>query len=143
METKTRKKLPNKVRRRKARNEMKEAVREQKLARAVAKYIKAAPRKLRIVIDNIRGKKVSDAISILRFTNRRASRMLLKVLESAVANAENNHELDSDNLYVYEAFVDQGPVIKRFRPRAMGRATPIRKKTSHVTIVVQEKGDES
>lgn len=141
METKTKNNLPNKVRRRKARRAAAEAVKNE--ARAIARYVKTAPRKLRLVVDNIRGKSAKEAVSILRFTNRGASRVLLKVLESAIANAENNHELDTDNLFVYRAFIDAGPTTRRFRPRAMGRATPIRKRTSHITIVVKEKGDES
>lgn len=142
METKAKNNLPNKVRRRKARRAAEEATKNTE-ARAIARYVKTAPRKLRLVVDNIRGKSTKEAVSILRFTNRGASRDLLKVLQSAIANAENNHELDTDNLYVYRAFIDGGPVTRRFRPRAMGRATPIRKKTSHITIVVREKGDES
>lgn len=141
METKAKNNLPNKVRRRKARRAAAEAVTNE--ARAIARYVKTAPRKLRLVVDNIRGKSAKEAVSILRFTNRGASRDLLKVLESAIANAENNHELDTDNLFVYRAFIDVGPTTRRFRPRAMGRATPIRKRTSHITIVVKEKGDES
>lgn len=132
--------LPNKVKRRKARAEAREASKSE--ARAVAKYIKIGPRKLRLVIDNIRGKAAGEAMNILIFTNRRASRIIAKVLESAMANAENNLEMDRESLYVYKAFVDGGPIVRRWRPRAMGRATPIRKRTSHITIVLKEKGDE-
>jgi len=141
VETKTRKRVPKKVRRRKARQAAREASKTE--ARAVARYVKAPPRKLRLVVDNIRGKSTGTALNILKFTNRSAARILSKVIESAVANAENNLEMDPDTLYIHKAFVDQGPVTRRFRPRAMGRATPIRKRTSHITIVVKEKGDES
>lgn len=131
---------PNKARRRKKRAEEREALKNQ--AKAVAKFVKAAPRKLRLVIDTIRGKQVDAAMNILRFTPKNAARIITKVLQSAVANAENNMSLDTDSLYVSAAYVDGGPIIRRFRPRAMGRATPIRKRTSHITIVVKEKGDE-
>ncbi len=102
METNAKNNLPNKVRRRKARRAAAEATKNTE-ARAIARYVKTAPRKLRLVVDNIRGKSAKEAVSILRFTNRGASRDLLKVLESAIANAENNHELDTDNLFVYRA----------------------------------------
>jgi large subunit ribosomal protein L22 len=87
----------------------------------------------------IRGKKVGDAQTILKFTPRFAAEIISKVLNSAIANAENNHKMNRDNLYVSEAYVDQGPTMKRFMPRAQGRASAIRKKTSHITIVVAEK----
>lgn len=108
-------------------------------AKAVAKYIRMSPRKVRQVIDLIRGKKVSDAFAILRFTPNLATEHVTKVLKSAVANAEHNYELDVDSLVVSEAFADEGPTIKRFKPRAMGRADLIRKRTSHITVVVTEK----
>lgn len=107
--------------------------------RAVAKYIRIAPRKVRLVVDLIRGKGVQEALAILKFTPRGASPVVEKVVRSAVANAENNHNMDSDRLYVKEAFVDQGPTLKRFHPRAQGRAYTIFKRTSHITVVVAEK----
>ncbi len=108
-------------------------------AKAVARYVRIAPRKVRIVMDLVRGKNVADALAILRFTPKAASPIIEKVLKSAVANAEHNYDLDSNSLYITQAFADQGPTLKRFRPRAQGRATRINKKTSHITIVVAEK----
>ena len=110
-------------------------------ARAVARYVRIAPRKVRQVMNEIRGKSVDEAAAILRHTPRAAAAVLLKVLNAAVANAENNHELNRDNLVVSKAFVDQGATLKRIRPRAQGRAFLIRKKTSHITIIVGEKED--
>ena len=104
--------------------------------RAQAKYVRSAPRKARLVMDHIRGKRVDDARAILRHTPRAAATDIAKLLESAVANAENNFELDPDELKIGRAFVDEGPTIKRFRPRAQGRATPIHKRTSHMTITL-------
>ncbi|MCP8618041.1 50S ribosomal protein L22 [Salirhabdus salicampi] len=108
-------------------------------AKAVAKSVRIAPRKARLVIDLIRGKEVGEAIAILRHTNRAASPVVEKVLKSAIANAEHNYELDPENLVVSEAFVNEGVTLKRFRPRAMGRASQINKRTSHITVVVTEK----
>ncbi|HLS08827.1 50S ribosomal protein L22 [Lentibacillus sp.] len=108
-------------------------------AKAVAKSVRIAPRKVRVVIDLIRGKEVGEAIAILRHTQRGASPVVEKVLNSAVANAEHNYEMEPDNLIISEAFVDEGVTLKRFRPRAQGRASQINKRTSHVTIVVSEK----
>ncbi|MEA2474973.1 MAG: large subunit ribosomal protein [Thermoleophilaceae bacterium] len=102
--------------------------------RAKAKYVRTAPRKARLVIDHIRGKPVEQARALLLTTPRAASRDVLKLLDSAIANAENNHELVADELVVGKAYVDEGPTLKRFRPRAQGRATRIRKRTSHMTI---------
>lgn len=110
-------------------------------ARAVARYVRIAPRKARQVLDEIRGKRVDEAVAILRHTPRAAAEVLLKVLNSAVANAENNHELNREKLVVSKAFVDQGTTLKRIRPRAQGRAFLIRKRTSHITIIVGEKED--
>jgi ribosomal protein L22 len=107
--------------------------------RARAKYVRCAPRKARLVIDHIRGKDVGQARAILTHTPRAASRDVLKLLESAVANAENNHELVADELRVAKAYVDEGPTLKRYRPRALGRATRIRKRTSHLTIELASK----
>ncbi|QNO14786.1 50S ribosomal protein L22 [Alkalicella caledoniensis] len=108
-------------------------------AKAVARYVRIAPRKVRIVMDLVRGKSIPDALAVLRFTPKAASPIIEKVLKSAVANAEHNYEMDINSLYISQAFADQGPTIKRFRPRAQGRATRINKKTSHITIVVAEK----
>ena len=102
--------------------------------RAKARYVRTAPRKARLVIDHIRGKPVEQARALLLTTPRAASRDVLKLLDSAIANAENNHELVADELVVGRAYVDEGPTLKRYRPRALGRATRIRKRTSHMTI---------
>ena len=107
--------------------------------RAHAKYVRCAPRKARLVIDHIRGRPVEQARAILLHTPRAASRDVLKLLDSAVANAENNHELVADELKVGHAYVDEGPTLKRYRPRALGRATRIRKRTSHMTIELTAK----
>ncbi len=113
----------------------KPAVRRQAV-HARARYVRTSARKARMVCGHIRGKSVQEARAILAFTPRDAARDWSKLLESAVANAENNHELLEDDLIVREAYADEGPTIKRFRPRAMGRATPIRKRTSHLTITL-------
>jgi large subunit ribosomal protein L22 len=107
--------------------------------KAVARFVRIAPRKARQVIDLIRGKRVGDAQTILKFTPRFAADVIGKVLNSAVANAENNNKLNRERLIVAEAYVDQGPTMKRYMPRAQGRASLIHKRTSHVTIVVTEK----
>ncbi|WP_407271441.1 50S ribosomal protein L22 [Radiobacillus sp. PE A8.2] len=108
-------------------------------AKAVAKSVRIAPRKVRLVVDLIRGKQVGEAIAILNHTQRGASPVVEKVLKSAIANAEHNYEMNPDSLVVSEAFVDEGITMKRFRPRAMGRASKINKRTSHITVVVSEK----
>ena len=108
-------------------------------AKATAKTVRTSPRKARLVIDLIRGKSVADAISILKFTPNKSAGIIKKVLMSAVANAENNFDLDVESLVVSEAFVNEGPTMKRFRPRAKGSASPINKRTSHITVVVTEK----
>jgi ribosomal protein L22 len=104
--------------------------------RARARYVRTSARKARMICGHLRGKSVQEARAILAFTPREAARDWSKLLESAVANAESNHELLEDDLIIREAFADEGPTIKRFRPRAMGRATPIRKRTSHLTIAL-------
>ena len=109
--------------------------------RAQAKYVRCAPRKARLVVDHIRGKSVDDARAILATTPRAAARDVLRLLDSAIANAENNHELVADELQVGKVFVDEGPTLKRFQPRAQGRATRIRKRTSHMTILLTTKED--
>ena len=102
--------------------------------RAKARYVRCAPRKARLVVDHIRGKSAEEARAILIHTPRGASRDVLKLLDSAIANAESNHELGPDELRIAKVFVDEGPTLKRYRPRALGRATRIRKRTSHMTI---------
>jgi ribosomal protein L22 len=109
------------------------------IVRAQAKYVRHAPRKARLVVDHIRGKSIDEARAILQHTPRAAAVDVLKLLESAVANAENNHELVADDLVVRKAYVDEGPTLKRYRPRALGRATRIRKRTSHMTIQLSPK----
>ena len=104
--------------------------------RAVARYIRVAPRKARLVVDQIRNKSVDKALEVLQFSERAAAEPVAKVLRSAVANAENNNGLRSNNLYVKYAYVDEGPTLKRFRPRAKGSASRINKRTSHITVVV-------
>ena len=106
-------------------------------AKAVAKYIRIAPRKLRIVINLIRGKSVNEAFAILKFTPKVGSEVIEKVLRSAVANAEHNFDMNADNLVVSNAFVDQGPTMKRIHPRSRGQAFKILKR--HVTVAVSEK----
>ncbi|MGI6365857.1 MAG: 50S ribosomal protein L22 [Bacillota bacterium] len=107
--------------------------------KASARYVRIAPRKVRIVVDLVRGKAVGEALAILRNTPKAASPLVEKVLKSAVANAEHNYELSAEDLYVSKAFVDQGPTLKRYRPRARGMANRILKKTSHITLMVAEK----
>jgi ribosomal protein L22 len=111
--------------------------------RAKARYVRTSARKARLVCDHIRGKTVPEARAILDYTPRAAARDWSKVLESAVANAEANHELLGDELKVSEAYADEGPTLKRYRPRAMGRATRIRKRTSHLTITLAPAANES
>ena len=108
-------------------------------AKAIARTVRIAPRKVRLVVDLIRGKQVGEAVAILRHTPKAASPVVEKVLKSAVANAEHNYDLDINNLVISEVFVDEGPTLKRFRPRAQGRASSINKRTSHITLVVSEK----
>ncbi|MGN7457583.1 50S ribosomal protein L22 [Paenibacillus pasadenensis] len=108
-------------------------------ARAHANQVRIAPRKAQLVVDLIRGKQVGEAIAILRHTPRAASPIVEKLLNSAIANAEHNYQLDVNNLVVSQVFVNQGPTMKRFMPRAMGRASRINKRTSHITLVVSEK----
>ena len=107
-------------------------------ARAVLKYARISSRKMKIVLDLIRNKPVRVAMGILQNTPKSASEYLTKLLASAIANAENNHNMDKDQLYVAECFATQGPTLKRIRPRAQGRAFKILKRTSHVTLVLKE-----
>ena len=108
-------------------------------ARAVARYVRVAPRKARLVVDLIRGKSIDDARAILRFSPRAAAEIVEKVLNSAVANAERNLHIKADTLVVGTTFVDEGPTLKRIQPRAMGRAFRINKRTSHITVGVKQR----
>ena len=108
-------------------------------AKAVAKYVRIAPRKVRVVMDLIRGKSVADAFAILKFTPKVGAEAIEEVLKSAVANAENNFDMNVDNLYVSTCFVDQGPTMKRIHPRSRGQAFKILKRSSHITVAVEER----
>ncbi len=108
-------------------------------ARAITRSVRISPQKARLVVNLIRGKPVEQALLILRFTPKKAARILTKTLQSAIANATDTQHVDPDRLYVKRAYVDGGTTLKRFMPRAHGRATPIRKRTSHFTVVVDEK----
>ena len=104
--------------------------------KATAKFVRIAPRKARLVADEVRGKSVPEAVSILQFTNKRAAGIVGDVIKSAAANAEHNDDADVEALFVRDVRVDEGPTIKRFRARAMGRATMIRKRTSHISVTL-------
>jgi len=108
-------------------------------ARAHAKYIRISPRKVKIVCDLIRGRDTKLAKAILMQTPNASAAVILKILNSAIANAENNHEMDPDNLFVSETFANPGPILKRIRPVSKGRAHRIKKRTSHITVVLAEK----
>ncbi len=108
-------------------------------ARAVARYIRISPRKVRLVVNLIRGKSLEEARAILRYTPKRGAYYVAKVLESAAANAVNNHDMLEDRLYVKAAYVDEGPALKRVLPRARGRADIMKKRTSHITVILGEK----
>ncbi|MEI6092888.1 MAG: 50S ribosomal protein L22 [bacterium] len=103
------------------------------------RYVRISPRKMRLVSDLVRGQMVGDAIGTLKFTNKRGAKMLLKTLMSAVSNAENKGTLDVDKLYVKKVWIDEGPTMKRSLPRAQGRATTIRKRMSHLNVILDEK----
>jgi len=105
---------------------------------ARARYIRISPQKARLVVDLVRGKPAEEALNILTFTQKSAARILKKLLQSAIANASHKGNIDVDTLYIKTIFVDPGPTWKRFQPRAMGRATRIRKRTSHITVVLDE-----
>ncbi len=107
-------------------------------AKAVVRHVRISPQKARLVVDLIRGKKVEDADTKLGFTDKKAARIVRKVLKSAIANAAQNPNIDENILYVREIFVDQGPALKRWRARAQGRAASIRKRTSHITVILDE-----
>lgn len=108
-------------------------------AKATLRYARISPRKVKIVIDLIRNKSVAEAIGIINNTPKAASEYLIKLLNSAIANATNNHNMDAEKLYVAEAFANPGPILKRIMPRAQGRAFRIRKRTSHITLVLKER----
>jgi large subunit ribosomal protein L22 len=108
-------------------------------AKAIAKYVRISPLKVNFICKEIRGKQVDEALAILRYTPKRGAKVLKKVLTSAVANAENNFNLDRENLYVAEAYANDGPTLKRWRPRAKGMAYPILKRSSHIGVTVKEK----
>lgn len=108
-------------------------------ARSIVRHVRIAPRKIRIVIDLIRGKNVDEALSILKFTPKIGAEVIDKALKSAIANAEHNYDMNSDKLYVATAYVDQGPTLKRIHPRSRGQAFKILKRSSHVTVVVKER----
>lgn len=108
-------------------------------AKALATNIRIAPRKIRIVLNLIRGKNIIEAFAILKYTPKIGAEVLEKVLKSAVANAEHNYDMNSDKLYVAAAYVDQGPTLKRIHPRSRGQAFKILKRSSHVTVIVKER----
>jgi large subunit ribosomal protein L22 len=108
-------------------------------AKAVAKHVRISPRKARLVVDLIRGRGAKEALAILQTLPNRPTEPIYKVLFAAMANAENNFEMDRDELYVAKVYIDEGPTMKRFRPRARGMASRIRKRTSHITIILKEK----
>lgn len=108
-------------------------------AKAILKYARISARKVKIVADLIRGKSINEALAIVKFTPKASSEIIEKLLKSAIANAENNHHMNGQNLYVAEIYSNQGPTLKRIRPAAKGSAVRIRKRTSHVTIILREK----
>lgn len=107
--------------------------------RAQHKYIRMTPRKVRLVVDTVRGKPVKQALDILKFTNRSAARAVAEAVKSAVANAEQNNHLDPDDLYIAEIYADKAPTAKRWQPGPRGRANPILKRASHITVVVRDR----
>jgi len=111
-------------------------------AKAVEKFIRISPRKLRYVADIIRAKRVDDAVDLLTFTTKKAALIIRKAVQSAAANATENNKMKEDDLVVEKIFINEGPILKRFRPRARGRATKIRKRTSHLTVIVSDGREE-
>ena len=109
-------------------------------AKAIVKYIRVSPRKIRLLMREIKGKKVEEALNLLAFAPQRGAPILRKLINSVVANASQYSDIDVDNLFIKRIFADEGPTLKRFRPRAMGRATSIRRRTSHLTVIVDEGG---
>ena len=114
-------------------------VMEEQTAKASARHVRISPHKARVVIDMVRGKPVDEALAILRHTPRRAAGLIEKVVNSAVANAVNNFDMDEEILSISEAYVNEGPTMKRFQPRARGMAAPINKRTSHIEVVLKER----
>ncbi|KXG74778.1 50S ribosomal protein L22 [Thermotalea metallivorans] len=108
-------------------------------ARAIAKYVRISPRKIKPICDLVRGKNANEALTILKFTPRAGAPVLAKVIKSAMANGENNHQMDVDKLYVAEVYANQGPTLKRWRAASMGRGVKILKRTSHVGVVLKER----
>jgi large subunit ribosomal protein L22 len=108
-------------------------------ARATARYIRISPFKARQVVNLVRGREVKEALGILKYTNKRSAPLINKVIKSAVANAEHNFDMDSDELVISQIFIDEGPVLKRMKPRAYGRADLRRHRTSHITVVLRER----
>jgi len=106
--------------------------------RAAARFVRISPRKIRLVMDQVRGKKIEEAVNMLSFSSLKGARILKKLINSAVSNAEQNSGVDVDSLYIKRIFADEGPTLKRWRPRALGRATRIRKRTSHLTVILDE-----
>ncbi len=106
------------------------------LVRASARYVRVAPRKARLIADQVRGMHIEKALALLQFSPRSAAQDIQKLINSAASNAENNHDLIADEMRVAEITVDEGPTLKRFRPRALGRATPIHKRTSHISVAL-------
>ena len=107
--------------------------------RAKARFIRISPQKIRLIMGQVRGKKVEEALNLLSFAPQRGARILKKLLDSAVANAQQNADMAVDSLYISKVYADEGPTLKRWRPRAQGRATRIRKRTSHLTVILGEK----
>ncbi|MDO4539894.1 MAG: 50S ribosomal protein L22 [Syntrophomonadaceae bacterium] len=108
-------------------------------SRAKARYIRVSPFKARQVADLVRGKDTREAMGILKYTNKKAAPLISKVVQAAIANAEHNFDMDSDRLYVSEIMIDEGPTIRRMKPRAYGRADIMRHRTSHITVVLRER----
>ncbi len=108
-------------------------------SRAIARYLRVSPLKARQVADLVRGKDVKEALGILRYTNKKSSPLISKVVKSAIANAEHNYDMDSDELYISEIQINEGPTLKRMKPRAYGRADVRRHRTSHITVVLRER----
>jgi large subunit ribosomal protein L22 len=107
-------------------------------SKAVARFVRVSPQKVRLIMDEVRGKRVDEALRLLSFSPQKGAHLLKKLINSAVAGAEANKEIDVDTLYVKKVYADNSATMKRFRPRAMGRATRVRKRTSHLTIILDE-----
>ena len=105
----------------------------------MARFVRISPRKIRLIMDQVRGKQVGEALNMLSFAPQRGARILKKLINSAIANAEQNTDVDVDSLCILRVYADEGPTLKRWRPRALGRATRIRKRTSHLTVILDER----